>query len=221
MKKQLYFSLLVLIAFSACKSDSDTPEGEDTKKSEASKIEEKTGFQEVEILFDDKKFGSADEKALLDELKICSTDPELTTNSEIAPCSPENFKFLPLRKDLSIKNGFILLIKAETAGFPLRRMLVFQRERGELVKANGFVANIIGRVSTSSGYDDLLLRFQDKDGEGKMWYNCTFTWKDGTYEYKQVERIEGPNWGGPVIDKYKKETSKDVYQAITDNKMIF
>lgn len=221
MTKQLFFTGLLLLAITACKSDGADIDDEQTRKSEATKIEEDAGFENIEVLFDDKKFGSADEQALLGELKICSSDPEMTTNSEIAPCSPENFKFLPLRKDLSLKNGFILLIKAETGGFPLRRTLVFQRERGVLVKANGFVANVIGRVTTPSGYDDLLLRFQDKDGEGKMWYNCTFTWKDGTYEYKQVERIEGPNWGGPVMDKFKKETSKDVYEAITNNKMIF
>lgn len=219
MKKSIIYTLALFFVFSACKTDNEDQENQ--QKSEASKIEDDKGFENIEVLFTDKKFGSPEEMELLKELNICSPDSNLTTNSEIAPCSPENFKFLPLQKDVSLKNGFILLIKAETAGFPLRRTLVFQRERGVLVKANGFVANLIGRVPSASGYDDLLMRFQDKDGVSKMWYNCTFVWKDGKYEFKQVERIEGPNWGGPVKDKFKKETSKDVYESIMNNKMIF
>ncbi len=221
MKKVLFLSVTLLLIATSCKSDTDNEDNGTSAKSVADKIEEDDNFQDIEILFDDKKFTSDEEKKLLLELKICSDDSELLKNSETPACTPENFKFLPLRSDLSLKNGFLLLIKAETGGFPLRRLLIFQRERGELTKINGYVANLIGRVKSPTGYDDLLLRFQDKDGEGKMWYNCLFQWEDGQYQYKQVERIEGPNWGGPVLNKFKEETSKDVYEAIMNNKMIF
>ena len=114
----------------------------------------------------------------------------------------------------------MVLIKAETAGFPLRRLLVFQRERGELVKANGFVANLIGRVPTESGYDDLVLRFWDKDEAGfKIWYNCLFGWKEGKYEFKYVETIEGPNWGGKVKLADRENYSKSVYETRVANEL--
>ncbi len=225
MKYILAFSLFGFIALTACNSevqDNKNDNPTEKKKSEANKVEDIKGFQDIEILFDDDKFANAEELELLKEIKICSDDPEITTNSEIAPCSPENFKFLPLQEDISLKNGFILLIKAETGGFPLRRTLIFQRERGQLVKTNGFVGNIIGRVPSESGYDNLLMRFRDKDeADLPMFYNCLFEWKDGKYEFKQVEVIQGPNWGGPVKEQFKKETSKEIYDALMHNEMLF
>mgnify|MGYP001052880504 FL=1 len=221
MKKSIFFTsigLFSFLAFSACTDDEDL-ENENDK---VEKIDETNGFQNVEVLFQGSKFGSEDEKALLEELKICSEESEINQTSEVPPCSPENFKIMSLHKDMSLKNGFMVLIKAETAGFPLRRLLVFQRERGELVKANGFVANLIGRAPTESGYDDLVLRFWDKDEAGfKIWYNCLFGWKEGKYEFKYVETIEGPNWGGKVKLADRENYSKSVYETIVAKKMLF
>lgn len=216
MKKALYLPFFLLALLSACKDDSTS--GEELK---TTKIEETEGFQDIEVLFDETEFSDPVMKELLLELKICSEDPEALKNPETPACSAENFKFMPLRKDVSLKNGFILLIKAETGNFPLRRLLIFQRERGNLVKTNGFVANIIGRTKSDSGYDDLLLRFNDKDQGEDMFYNCLFTWKEGKYEYKQVEVIQGANWGGPVKAIYKDSISKEIYQNILNNQMLF
>lgn len=229
MKNTFVLLFFGAILFSACNGESDP--GVDPNKnspengeppSTVDKVENVTGFQDIEVLFAEEKFGSKEEAALLEEIKICSSDPEMTTNSEIEPCDPKNYKLLKLQKDVSMKNGFILIIKAETGGFPLRRTLIFQRERGELVKTNGYVGNLIGRVPSASGYDDILMRFRDRDeADFPMFYNCLFEWQDGKYEFKQVEVIEGPNWGGPVKNEFKKETSKEVYESIMNNEMIF
>jgi hypothetical protein len=216
MKKIVIYLLTTLVLFSACKSE---PVRDENTKTE--KIEDTEGFQGIEVLFDETEFSDPVMKELLLELKICSDDENLIATSEIPPCTFEKFKFIPLRKDLSLKNGFILLIKAQTGGFPLRRLLIFQRERGNLIKTNGFVANIIGRTKSESGYDDLLLRFNDKEQGEDMFYNCLFTWQDGKYQYKQVEAIQGANWGGPVKAIYKDSISKEIYQNIVNNEMIF
>jgi hypothetical protein len=216
MKKIVIYLLTTLVLFSACKSE---PVRDENTKTE--KIEDTEGFQGIEVLFDETEFSDPVMKELLLELKICSDDENLIATSEIPPCTFEKFKFIPLRKDLSLKNGFILLIKAQTGGFPLRRLLIFQRERGNLIKTNGFVANIIGRTRSESGYDDLLLRFNDKEQGEDMFYNCLFTWQDGKYQYKQVEAIQGANWGGPVKAIYKDSISKEIYQNIVNNEMIF
>ncbi len=222
MKSIIGIIALIILVFTACKSDHKPANKNDEKGNEKAKIEDVKGYQDIEILFNDDKFGSDEEAELLNEIKICSNDPNLTANSEVPPCSPENFKFLPLQKDISIKNGFILIIKAETGGFPLRRVLIFQRERGELIKLNGFVANIIGRIPADNGYDDLIIRFRDKDEAGvPMFYNCIFTWKDSKYEYKHVDAIQGPNWGGKVKEADRVEYSKSVYESIMNNQMIF
>tara|TARA_R110000737_G_scaffold161270_1_gene189128 strand:- start:7823 stop:8473 length:651 start_codon:yes stop_codon:yes gene_type:complete len=216
MKKSVILLSILFTALVGCKN-----EAEDLENLKTEKIEETDGFQNIEILFDESEFTDPVMKELLLELKICSEDENLIQTSEVPPCTAEKFKFLPLQDKLSLKNGFILLIKAKTAGFPLRRILIFQRERGNLVKTNGFVANIIGRTKSQSGYDDLLLRFNDKDQGEDMFYNCLFSWEDGKYQYKQVEVIQGANWGGPVKAMYKDSISKEIYQNIMNNEMIF
>lgn len=210
----LFFVLFTVLV--GCKNETD-----ELDKQKTEKIEDKEGFQDIEILFDETEFSDPVMKELLLELKICSEDENLLQTSEVPPCTAEKFKFLPLQNKLSLRNGFILLIKAKTAGFPLRRILIFQRERGNLVKTNGFVANIIGRTKSPSGYDDLLLRFNDNDQGEDMFYNCLFTWEEGKYQYKQVEVIQGANWGGPVKAIYKDSISKEIYQNIMNNEMIF
>jgi hypothetical protein len=216
MKKNIIILFIFSLVFIGCKNDIDTSEKITTEK-----IEDKLGFEDIEILFDETEFSDPVMKELLLELKICSEDQNVVNTSEVPLCSAEKFKFLPLRKSTSLKNGFILLIKAETAGFPLRRILIFQRERGNLVKTNGFVANIIGRTKSKTEYDDLLLRFNDNEQGEDIFYNCLFSWEEGKYQFKQVEVIQGANWGGPVKAIYKDSISKEIYQTIVKNDMIF
>lgn len=207
-KKIAFYSAFFSLVLAGCKSDLPAD------STGSSNIEESEQFEPIEELFTETTFSDSLQPRLLQELGICS-------DTTATPCSAENFKFFPLQKKGSLENGFILLIKAETGGFPLRRTLVFQRERGELVKINGFVANLIGRYPQASGYDDLLLRFRDKDGNQMIFYNCLFTWKEGKYEFKQVEVIQGEGWGGPVKSNLKDSVSQDVYQSILNNQMIF
>lgn len=211
MKKNFFLIVLTLAIFSACKNDQGTENGNDNP---VENVEKSAEFVPIQELFAETEFGSKTEPELLKEIKICS-------DSAGVPCSAENFKFFPLKKNQGLENGFILLIKAETGGFPLRRVLVFERENGKLVKANGFVANLIGRHPSSGDYDDLLLRFNDKDQGEDIFYNCLFHWEKGRYQFKQVEVIQGANWGGPVKPEFKDSVSQEVYQTIINNQMIF
>lgn len=213
--RKICWILVSAMLLSACKTENTN--SEETEKNSV----EKEGFEYIQELFDQTDFDNPVHLELLKEIKICTLDTMAAKKPGASLCSAENFKFFPLRKDLNEKNGFLLLVKATTGGFPLRRLLVFQRERGELVKANGFVANLIGRIPTESGYDDLLLRFNDKDGTEDMFYNCVFTWNGSQYQFKQVDVIEGSNWGGPVKAQFKDSISKEIYQNILNNQMVF
>lgn len=213
--QKILFSFLLIASLVACNSGKSD---EDIQQSV--KIEESEDFENIEELFDQTSFKDTTELNLLQEIQICSLDENLLAKGAI-PCNPMNFKFFPLIKGGELNNGFMLLVKAGTGGFPLRRLLIFQRERGKLVKVNGFVSNLIGRIPNQSGYDDLLLRFNDKDGTEDMFYNCLFTWNGSQYIYKQVEVIEGRNWGGPVKAQFKDSISNEIYQNILNNKMIF
>ncbi len=226
MLNRFVFVGLGLALIASCNSGIE-PESEvsDKQKPESKAPEEIAPEKVVEIeeLFDSTAFSNPIMLDLLNEIQICQMDTATVKNPQAIPCSPEYFKFYPLSPSIQLENGFILLIKATAGGFPLRRVLVFQRERGELVKVNGFVANLIGRVKNESGYDDLLLRFRDLEGTQPVLYNCLFKWNGMQFEYRQVEEIIYPqaNAGGKVKASLKDSISVEILENIKKNKMIF
>jgi len=220
--KLIKFSSLFLISillFTACSNESETDSNDwisDEQELDSSKIEI------VETLFDKDIFDDPIKKELLKELQICDSDENNSGKDYNNPsCSPRFFEIFPLSEKGNLKNSFILQIKARTNGFPLRRLLIFERENGALVKVNGFVANLIEKRITPSGYNDIVLRFNDKDQGMDVFYNCLFKWTGKKYEYHSVEVIEGPGWGGPVKQELKDSVSKEVLKDITKNQMIF
>lgn len=210
--------LSVMMLFTACKNSEET-EDVSKIKTEADKEE----FEGLEVLFDDSEFSDPRAVELLKEINICS-DNQLDEHGKlVTPCSPENFKFFPLKEGTSISDGFVLLIKANTGGFSLRRILVFERENGALVKVNGFIANLIGMKKKDGTNDDLLLRFIDKIEDSDVYYHCVFSWKEGKYAFKSVEVIQEPagNFSGIVKESVKDSVSQDIYKILIDNQMIF
>jgi len=220
---KLLYSLIggLLIVFASCTNESETDVNdwgnEDAVVIDSSKIEV------VETLFDKDTFDIRIKKELLKELQICNDDSKSTEIDYNNPtCSPRFFELFQLSEKIELKNAFLLQIKARTNGFPLRRLLVFERDKGVLVKANGFVANLIEKRKSTTGYDDLVLRFNHKDqGEDVYFFNCLFKWSGKKYEYHSVEVIEGPGWGGAVKQDLKDSVSVEVLKEITNNKMLF
>lgn len=105
-------------------------------------------------------------------------------------------------------------------------MIVFEREKGGLVKVNGYRGNLIKTISSESGVDDLIIRFlmKQEDEESKsienVHFNCLFKWDGKRYNFESVERIEGPNWGGAVKPEHKKQTSAEVYRDLIAGELI-
>jgi len=140
--------------------------------------------------FNSNAFTEGVEAELLKELKICNPKATSDTNALDAACSPKFFRFFQLTAKEPLKNGFILLVKSGVNGFPIRRVLIFEREKGQLVKLNGFNGNLIERRKSTTGYDDLILRFPDNYNGTLIYYNCLFQWKNGAYEYQYCEEID-------------------------------
>lgn len=213
MKKFLY--LILALAFLSCSTEPESPEKPLTDKLDENQIEG------IQTLFDEVEFENPKMKELLMELNLCTEKTEDTLDYDHPSCSPKFFKFFQLNEQIPIENGFILQIKSKVSGFPLRRLLVFVRERGELVKVNGIIANLIGIKKSKSGYHDLILRFNDNvDGE-PTFYNCFFSWDGVKYDYKSVEVIEGANWGGPVKAEFKDSMNLEIKKTLSNNKMFF
>jgi hypothetical protein len=215
MKKILF--LIGILLLSACSSDiEETP----IHKESASESE----ITPIETLFNEDKFENPKHIELLKELKICSEFQKDTSNYIEPACSPNFFKIFDLRDDVPVENAFLLQIKSKVGGIKLRRLIVFERERGELVKVNTFIANLIGLRKSKTHYPDLILRFNDNVEGDIIFYNTIFAWDGSKYKFKTVETIEGTDADGPWRQRLKQEfkdsVSKDIYNTLVKNEMI-
>lgn len=168
-------------------------------------------------------FTSETEMELLKELKIC--DPKASSDTdELHPsCSPKFFRFFPLSKNIQLKDGFILLVKAGVNGAPLRRILIFQREKGELIKLNGFFGNLIEQRPSQTGYNDLVIRFTDNIQGSLAYYNCVFQWQNGQYVYRFCEAIQEGGQEAPhrIKAQYVDSMAPEIKKILDDHNMIY
>lgn len=186
MKLKFFFLLPVLMLAFACDDEADDEITIEKRHTAPREDADNT----ISTDFNANSFSSKVEAELLKELHLC--DPKATSDDdpEHPTCSPKYFRFFKLNKETPLKDGFKLLIKAGVNGFPLRRLLVFEREDDVLVKLNGFNGNLIEERKSASGYNDLVIRFPDNINGNITYYNCLFSWKDGKYNYVNCEVID-------------------------------
>lgn len=165
-------------------------------------------------------FSGKEEAKLLKELNICNPEADSDTSELNPSCSPKFFRFFKLAKNIKLNDGFILLVKAGVNGFPLRRVLVFERENGGLVKLNGFNGNLIERRKSPTGYDDLVLRFPDNQDGQLIYFNCLFQWEKGRYEYKYCEEID-ENGPAKIKAEYRDSMAIEIKKILDKNNMLF
>ena len=215
-----HLTLIVLALFTVLLS-CQTEEENNNKKPTADPTPEIIG---IETLFDERTFSDPSHLELLKELRICNTFQTDTTNYIDPACSPQFFRIFQMFSNRPAKDAFLLQIKSKVGGIKLRRLLVFIREKGELVKVNGFVANLIGLRPTASNRYDLILRFNDNVEGDIIFYNTIFTWDGKKYAYKCTETIEGTDPSGPwrqrIKEEFKDSVSKDIYATLVKNEMI-
>lgn len=208
------FLPIVLISFLfSCSGEED----ETTKKDTDTSVSDITG---IETLFNVDNFEDAKHLELLKELKICSEFQKDTSNYMEPACSPRFFRVFPMRDDAPVENAFLLQIKSKVGGIKLRRLVTFVREKGQLVKVNTFIANLIGTRTSKSHYKDLILRFNDNIEGEIIFYNCLFAWDGKKYTFKSVELIEGSDWRQRLKPEFKDSVSNDIYTTLVRNEMI-
>ena len=209
---------LIICVYSCTDSDDENALG-GIPKSETSVKQPET----ISTDFTLNTFGSDTEVQLLKELKMCDEKKGSETDEKHPSCSPKFFRFFPLTKSGALKSGFILLVKAGVNDFPLRRILIFQREKGELIKLNGFNGNLIEKRSNVTGYDDLVIRFADNFDGSLCYYNCLFTWNGGQYEYKNCEAIQEAGQEAPhrVKAEFIDSMAPEIKKRLDLNHMIF
>ncbi len=209
MKFSLYFLFCFFLL--SCKNEDNNINNKIRKP--------KIGDQvEIETLFDQTTFASETEPKLLKELEICNVNQRDLQNHFDPACNPKFFRFFSFIENKSLENAFILQIKARVNDFPLRRLLIFEREKGVLVKVNGFVANLIGTRISKTKHHDLILRFNDNVTPGDIiFYNCLYQWENNHYVFKKIEQINDAN----VKVEYQDSMNVVISNIIKNNRMEF
>lgn len=211
----------------------DTPEGDVTNPVNDIQVDvngdpvesklEVGHISHIETLFDQVDFDNKVEYDLLKELEVC--DSVEIEDSKCATCTPKYFKLHEYNNNKELEDAFMLQVKALTVmkgqevPLPMRHLIIFEREKGSLIKVNGFRGNLIATRESDSGVKDLIVRFYIPDEGAFM--NCLFLWNDGKYKFESVEAIDGAGGHGSVKESMKAEVSKEVYQTLMANAMLF
>jgi len=173
--------------------------------------------EQISTDFNLNKFSSNQEVALLKEIGICDSTQADDNNLDNPSCSPRFFRFFKLNKSKELKDGFILLVRAGVNKFPVRRLLIFERENDQLIKTNCFVGYIIERRVIKGNYDDIVVRFFERYENQKYFYNCLYTWKNGRYVYVNCEAINDSKLKPEKADS----VSIEVEKILNENKLVF
>ena len=209
--------MLILIgAIVACSAE---PSGEVLDpKLEDDVISTVTDFNETE-------FKNPAHIDLLKELNVC--EMKSADSTFYATCSPDNFKIIEYKNGASVKDAFILEMKAgifpkdqEMPLPPVRHIIVFEREGGELVKAGGFRGDLIEmRENNKSGAKDLLMGFYDIEND--VLFYCWFNWNGSKYVFNEVEGLDTGYGPKPIKKEMRESVTQQIYQDLMDKSLIF
>jgi hypothetical protein len=218
-KKQVYILLILLII--AIIGVFINNKVNNKKKKE--KPEVNVEIQLIETDFITNTFSGTTEIELLKELGVCDSTAPNDNNLDRPSCSPRFFRFFNYKKNAELRNNFILLVRSGVNGFPARRLLIFARENGQLVKTNGFIGYIIEKRRIKNKlHDDIVIRFYEKYYDQKYFYNCLFSWKDQRYEFVKCEAIGAPPKGDEAIKpELIDSVSSEIYKILIEKQLIF
>lgn len=212
-KKLLFFGTLLFLA--ACSSS--TGSSEDIDGEETSPIEQ------VDMDFDDSdKFDDPVKLKLLEELNLCG--PTANDSLTVA-CSPKFFTFIKLKEDKPLNDAFILkirsmtMLKSDPVPFPERRILVFEREKGQLVRTNGFVGELVQFEGSKNGVKSPMIVLYDPAED--ILFHCAFEWSEGRYVYKSCEGLDIGGGPKPIKAAMKDSISKEIYTDMVAKSRIF
>jgi len=191
--------------------------GEGTAEDTATNANKKQKIEYISTDFNANAFSGKVEEKLLKEIGICDSTQGDDNNLDNPSCSPRFFRFFKLNKTKGLNDGFMLLVRAGVNKFPVRRLLIFERENGQLVKVNGFVGYIIERRSTDATYDDIVVRFFERYYEQKYFYNCLYTWKNGQYQYVRCEAINDSK----IKPEKSDSVSVEVEKIIKEKQLVY
>jgi hypothetical protein len=212
----VFVTLVVVVIMVTMNQKSENPKEIETPIKETSRIEY------ISTDFNQNAFTDGNELKLLKELNICDTT---ILDGQLGSCSPKFFRFFKLNDQVSLRNAFLLLVNGaaypnDPENFKSRRILIFEREKGQLVLTNTIKGNVIERRKNGpSTYDDLVIRFRlDEYNEA---YHCLFKWKEGKYEFNRCEELYSYSCKGKVKPELVDSVSIEVNKILHDEKLLY
>ena len=173
-------------------------------------------IEEISTDFNLNSFSSKDEESLLKEIKICDSTMKEANNLARPSCSPRFFRFFKLKEYKPLKDGFMLLVRSGVNGFPVRRLLVFERSGKRLINTNKFIGYIIEKRKTANSNDDIVIRFFERYQNQKYFYHCLYSWKNGKYEFVRCEEINSERVKPELLDSVSVEVQKILIEKNLD-----
>ena len=175
--------------------------------------------------FNDSEFKNPVHVELLKELDVCEF--KSADSTYFATCTADNFKIIEYKNGASVKDAFILEMKAgifpkdqEMPLPPVRHVIVFEREGGKLVRAGGFRGDLIEtRENPKSGAKDLLMGLYDTDE--KVLFYCWFNWNGSKYLFKEIEGLDFGEGPKPLKKEMRESMTQEIYQTLLEKSLIF
>lgn len=211
---KIYFFFLLSLFLISCNGNDPQDDDSDLKKELQSDTINEEKKKPFEILFEETAFKDEYSLSLLRELGegVCDPSQKDLENYIKPACNPKFFKLMPFKEETPMKDAFILAIKSRVHGFPIRRAFIYQRENGQLIKVNGFAANLIDIRKSDNNYKNLVLRFAD---EFQNHFNCLYTWRNNHYEFEKVEEIND----SPIKKQFQDSMNIEIQKLIELNGM--
>jgi len=212
-----YFVLTIIVGglLVACSNPKEKPSDEIGEKPEGEVVQQETEFSEG-------AFEDNTSLEILKELDICVMTDSLGL---IAECSPKNFKIIPIKKEGSVKDAFILEVKAgillKGSAEPLppvRHVIVFERVNGQLVKTNGFRGDVIATVEGGEAVDLILALYHKED---ETLFHCKYSWDGSEYQFKSVEGLDYGEGVRTLSESTRDEVTNQIYTSIMQSNLVF
>jgi len=136
---------------------------------------------------------------IMEQLKMCTTSDTVLT---FPPCTNKYFRVFKYRPAKVLNEGFIVEMVPGLFGAPVNQVVIIELYFGKYQIINQYFGHLLEMRTTPSGYNDLLIGYDDPDiGVVAIRHE----WKGQKYDIVDVEEIN---------NHYVKPEFKDSINAI-------
>jgi hypothetical protein len=119
------------------------------------------------------------------DLEFCTLND--TVNS-LPPCTSKYFRIFRVGPNINLEDGFLLEMRAGLFNTPVKQLILIQKGFNKYKIINQYFGFLIEQRTTQSGYNDLLMGYEDKE-IGIV--AIKHTWDGKRYSPVDVEEING------------------------------